>query len=93
MHKTKPNFNTTAGKRQLALRHWMYQNNITWGDFGRQLGISAVGALHSLGGERFPVRHYNALVKAYPDIPRELLPEPRDVPPGPRPRINEEIVG
>ncbi|MCL2789873.1 MAG: hypothetical protein FWD79_04440 [Desulfobulbus sp.] len=33
-----------------------------------------------------PVRHYQAIVEAYPGLPVELLPVPMDVPSGPRPK-------
>ena len=88
MNTTKQDFNLTIKSRQASLRLWMYERNITWGDFGKVMGsITPQGACQSLGRERISLRHYNSLVSSYPDIPRELLPEPRDVPYGPRPKL------
>jgi hypothetical protein len=64
----------------------MYLHNVTFVEMGRHMGgISGSGAQMSLKRERMPLRHYNALTQAFPDLPIALLPEPRDVPSGPRP--------
>ena len=73
--------------RAADLRRWMYLNNVTFKDLGRIMGgISREAAIMSLRGERMPVRHHRAITKAYPDLPVQFLPEPRDIPMGPRPK-------
>ena len=49
-------------------------------------GISGSAAQQALKGQRMPIRHHAAVTEAYPDLPLELLPDPRDVPFGPRPK-------
>jgi len=83
--------NQTASQSQgniriADMRRWMYLNNVTFVDFGRVCGITATAAQIALGKNRMPVRHHKAITEAYPDLPVELLPEPRDVPAGPRPK-------
>lgn len=93
MNNLKSDFNAIAPNRQMALRLWMYERNITWGAFGKVMGnMTTQGAKQSLSRERMPVRHFDALVEAYPELPRELLPEPRDVLPGPKPKFTHETT-
>jgi hypothetical protein len=72
--------------RVADLRRWMYLNNVTFVEVGRVCGITAIAAGMSLRGERMPVRHHKAITEAWPELPVELLPEPRDVPSGPKPK-------
>lgn len=68
------------------LRRWMYLHNVTFVDIGRVCGVTASAMQISVGKNRMPVRHHQAILVAWPDLPVELLPEPRDVLTGPKPK-------
>ena len=68
------------------LRRWMYLNNITYRALARVCGVTPHAVMASVRGDRMPVRHYRAITEAYPDLPVKYLPEPRNVPSGPRPK-------
>ena len=76
------------GKLRFAdLRRWLYLNNVSLTELGGHMGgISRAAVCKALKQDRIKVDHHKAIMKAYPAFPVELLPEPRDVPPGPRPK-------
>lgn len=92
----KPNStnNATNFNKQLALREWMASaEGRTFKRFGEVMGgITGEGAKKLLRGPRMPVKRYQQLVAAFPDIPLEFLPEPRDVLSGPKPKFEQSIV-
>lgn len=85
------NNNPIQPNKQRRLRAWLYEHGISFVQIGQLLGITGVGANKTLYQERMPVKHYDAVVKAYPHIPRELLPRPLNVHPGPKPKAEQTI--
>ena len=72
--------------RQQALREWMTENEHTFQAYSEALGISRWGVVRLLKQERMPVRRFKQLVSAFPEIPHELLPKPKNVMTGPKPK-------
>lgn len=91
--QSTPNRNSTPtevqAERMRNLRVWMILHSITWGKFGKTMGITSNGAQKSLRGERMPEDHHATLLMAYPELTPDLLPRPEDVPFGPRPRAKD----
>lgn len=77
--------------RQVAIREWMTQGEgRTFRAFGKAMGITGNGARRLLFSATMPIGRYNQFVAAFPDFPRELLPEPRNLPPGPKPKLLQD---
>ncbi|MDR0477015.1 MAG: hypothetical protein LBH14_03630 [Desulfobulbaceae bacterium] len=97
--KIKGNYNKTAIKLQGNsrvddLRCWMYLHNVKVGDFSRACGVSDTSINVFIRKSRMPVRHHRAICEAFPDLPIELLPEPIDIPTGPKPKgLSEFLAG
>ena len=67
------------------LRDWMAEGNITYRAIGERIGVLTQGARLLPVRETIPVERYKALrVLGFPE---DLLPQPCDIPTGPRPRI------
>ena len=90
--QTKLDTNPINANRQLALRVWLYERGQTWRTLGDIMGITPEGAAKMMSRPRMPVARFNQLTAAMPALPRELLPEPRDVPPGPKPKFTPELT-
>jgi len=70
--------------RRQALKIWLFANGLSVSALARMLGITPGALQQSLGRDRMPVRNHQVLVGA--GIPVHLLPHPKDVRPGPRPK-------
>ncbi len=66
------------------LRDWMAERNITYRAIGERIGVSTQGVRQLLVCETIPVKRHNALCAL--GFPEDLLPQPCDLPTGPRPR-------
>ena len=92
----KPTQDTDARMRKL--RVWKLENGVTWEDMAKHMLGLATGkpitgnAVHkALRGSRIPTKHHKALLAAYPNLPKDLLPVPLDVLPGPKPSYASEL--
>lgn len=73
--------------RICELRVWMVRNEVSFVDMGKNMGgVTGNAALKALKKARMPVDNHKLLRDAYPHLPLALLPQPLDVPPGPKPR-------
>ena len=62
-------------QRYRELRSWMVLNKVTFVDMGRAIGgITGNAVLMLVKRDRMPVHRHEALVRAYPSLPVELLP-------------------
>ena len=88
----QPNATNSAKlvKRQMALREWMAENEHTFQAYSNVFGITRWGTVRLLMRERMPVRRFEQLVSAFPEIPHELLPEPKNVMTGPKPKYMQQ---
>lgn len=78
--------NRTQLNRQEALDDWMTTHEVTFVAMGKVLGeITGAAVSKMLRQKRMPVKQHQALTQAYPDLPVEFLPEPRNVRRGPKP--------
>ncbi len=74
-----------AKERMKRLRFWKLENGVTFVEMGKHMtalkGSSVTGSavIKSLEGERMPVANHAALLRAYPDLPVELLPRPENI--------------
>lgn len=68
----------------LRLREWMASRDITLRALGEQLNLSTCGARRLLYQQTIPTaRHAQLLALGFPP---DLLPDPLDMPPGPKPK-------
>ena len=87
-----------ADIRMRKLRVWKVENSITWEEMGKHMKgftgrpVTGNAVQKALRGARMPVENHKALREAYPNLPAELLPIPLDVPPGPKPRIDNQAA-
>lgn len=70
--------------RQERLDLWMRRTGTTFVLLGEICGIHANCVTSHLRADTMPVRHHAALVAA--GMPLELLPDPQDQKPGPKPK-------
>ncbi len=88
-----PETNLTEIDRQAKLFEWINDNEVTFTAMGKHMTgvtgrpVTGNAVKKALMQERMPVKNHKALRDAYPNLPVELLPEPRNVPTGPRPKI------
>ena len=85
-------FSPTPNKRQ-ELRVWLLrqpcqpgEKRLTLQALADALDIRLSTLSKHLDNPTMPVDHHRILRERF-DIPAELLPEPKDLPPGPRPKI------
>lgn len=71
--------------RYERLRAWMREHEITFTALGEQLGLRYSGARRVCLGETCPSRHHGKMLKL--GFPAELLPAPKDLPAGPKPKV------
>lgn len=86
------NLDTNPPDRQAELAAWVARHRVKHESLADILGVhpSYIGKIFS--GERRPRKHIERLVAA--GVPRDLLPEPHDARPGPKPRpasVHEEF--
>lgn len=67
------------------LRAWMREHGITFKALGEQLGLRYSGARRVCLGETCPSRHHTKMLNL--GFPAELLPEAKDLPVGPKPKV------
>lgn len=99
-----PNQNTPAmqgqplprEERLLQLKVWKLRNKVSWVAMGKHMTglkgepVSGPAVQKALEGDRMPVANHEALLKAYPDLPRELLPRAEDAVKTYNPRLKQE---
>lgn len=85
----------TTNKRQ-EIRIWLLrqscrpgQRRLTLQSLAEALGVKAPTLSKHLDNPTIPVAHHRILHEKF-GIPVELLPEPRDLPPGPRPKTSSQ---
>lgn len=76
--------NLTPPNRQESLRLWMGRTDNTFKAWGRQLGISGKAVSSLCDNETMPTARHAQLVAL--GVPKELLPPPLDIKPGPKPK-------
>ena len=81
IHPTDPRW-----KPYKFLLIWMEEHDITMTAIAEQLELKFAGtARHHLQSDTMPVAHHQELVRL--DFPAHLLPEPKDVPSGPKRKV------
>jgi transcriptional regulator with XRE-family HTH domain len=63
---------------------WKERQGVSYNEMGRRMGITGVRVSNLCHGDRMPTHRHAQLIAI--GVPRELLPEPLDVKPGPKPR-------
>lgn len=76
--------NLTELSRQEKLRLWMSRNRWTYARLARSLDITSNAVAKLCNQSTMPVRRHAQIVTL--GVPAELLPQPLDVKPGPKPR-------
>ncbi|MDR1125692.1 MAG: XRE family transcriptional regulator [Deltaproteobacteria bacterium] len=71
--------------RYERLRVWMREHGITFTALGEQLGLRYSGARRVCIGTTCPSRHHSKMLEL--GFPAELLPEAKDMPVGPKPKV------
>lgn len=71
--------------RQESLLLWMRRNGHSFRGYGRDIGLSGVQVANLCGQDTMPTQRHAQLVAL--GVPVDLLPEPLDVKPGPKPRV------
>ena len=90
--------NRFPASRQARLRVWMLLHGVTFVQMGRHMtglsgrAVTGDAVQKALRQDRMPVANHEALRRAYPDLPPDLLPLPQDVPPGRKPRAEVEAA-
>lgn len=86
------NFSLSPNKKQ-ELRVWLLrqprkpgEKRLTLQALADGLKISLSTLSSHLENETMPTKHHSKLVGDF-NIPADLLPEPKDLPPGPRPKV------
>jgi hypothetical protein len=83
-HKQTKGATMVSEPRIIRLRDWMSEHFITYGAIAKHLGITVTGARWLVSRETIPVERYHQLIEL--GFPEALLPQPLDIPPGPRPK-------
>jgi len=71
--------------RYKRLLLWMYERDITFFSLAEKLGVSDGCVRSACQGEYCPTRHHEKMIAL--GIPAELLPDPRDLKRGPKPKV------
>lgn len=74
-------------QRRQGLHIWLIQNELTFTALAECIGIRLPTLDAHLKNPTIPVEHHRKLVETF-NVPPELLPEPRDLRPGPKPKLS-----
>lgn len=66
------------------LKGWLYTRRLTYEGIGQTLGLTSASVLKIVNSETARPERVEQLKSL--GIPEELLPEPRYIPPGPKPK-------
>lgn len=83
-----PNEISSIKKRRQALKVWLILNEKSQKDLAEYLGIEPPTLSVHLGNPTMPTEHHARLVNEL-GVPKECLPAPMDLPPGPRPKESQ----
>lgn len=76
--------------RQEALLLWMRRTGRTYVSLGSEINVSGNAVSKLLGQETMPTHRHRQLLEL--GVPEELLPQPLDLKPGPKPRtVHDEF--
>ena len=75
--------NLIASRNQ-GLREWLIGKQYTLKMLADAAGITAAGLIICLNKSTMPVERHRRIMEAF-SVPSNLLPEPRDLRPGPKP--------
>ena len=82
--------NLTLVNRQEALLLWMHRAGQTYTRMGAALDVTPNAVSKLLGNETIPVQRHKQFLAL--GVPEELLPQPLDIKPGPKPRtVHDEF--
>lgn len=77
----------SAPTRQARCEAWLVQYGVTKTALAKHLGIDPTYVGKIIAGERRPQKHIKSLIEM--GVPADLLPEPGDGKPGPKPRLSD----
>lgn len=77
---------TLIKRRRQELRIWLIKNETTFKALADTIGIKLPTLDAHLNKATMPVKHHRKLVQVF-QIPLHLLPEPKDLRPGPKPAL------
>lgn len=82
---TKQNLTELSSKEKMF--RWMRENGQTYTNLSAQMGITSCGLGRLFKGQTIPTRRHRQLVAL--GVPAEVLPQPLDIPTGPKPKQHE----
>jgi len=81
---TDPDQINLIARRNQGLREWLLGKQYTLKMLAEAAGVSSAGLDGFLKNLTMPVERHRRIVEAY-HVPSRLLPEPKDLRPGPKP--------